>query len=474
MKLMYFLMERDDVHRRRLELEEEVAELQIVLAKEQKLNQIWKLALQGPFVWHSCLSSLVPLQVQVLLEELAMVEEEIICLERKLEDLKLCLYQERKQNKEWNFQQQQQQQWWQRQQRNFLCGLGGRKEVGDGEQLPELPNTGGGETIKEERKAYLGLVSNKTIPHTRINDEEADKLKRRNESDCSFSLVDKEISTDSPNKLSEELIRILISIFHKLRQVSDTNGTAKFIHFTRGSFDLTRISLCLPAIGRLRALMHKLCTIKLSLLTYKQRVAFWINIYNACIMHAFLQHGLPSSPDKMLALLNKAAANIGGIVLNALAIEHFILRSSSDTKHGIMDEREGLLRHAYGLGYPEPNVTFALCRGSRSSPALRVYTAEDVVDELEKAKVEYLEASVRITGKKKIIIPKHLHWHMRDFADDTESLLEWIYSQLPRSGSLKRVIKELLSGGSSKVPLSKMVEFENYDAEFHYLLPLEL
>lgn len=36
----------------------------------------------------------------------------------------------------------------------------------------------------------------------------------------------------------------------------------------------------------------------------------------------------------------------------------------------VMDEKEAILRHVYGLGYPEPNVTFALCRGSWSSPAV--------------------------------------------------------------------------------------------------------
>lgn len=40
-------------------------------------------------------------------------------------------------------------------------------------------------------------------------------------------------------------------------------------------------------------------------------------------------------------------------------------------KKGIMDERERDLQLSYGLGYPEPNVVFALCRGSRSSPAVR-------------------------------------------------------------------------------------------------------
>lgn len=41
------------------------------------------------------------MQVQILLTELTMVEEEIIWLERKVDELKLNLYQEKKQTKDW-------------------------------------------------------------------------------------------------------------------------------------------------------------------------------------------------------------------------------------------------------------------------------------------------------------------------------------------------------------------------------------
>lgn len=100
-----------------------------------------------------------------------------------------------------------------------------------------------------------------------------------------------------------------------------------------------------------------------------------------------------------------------------------------------------------------------------------MYTSDEVVNELERAKVEYLEASVGITSKRKIIVPKLLQWHMDDFADEMESLLEWIYSQLPRSGSLKRATMEWLIR-ETKYPMSKMVEIQPYESEFRYLLPM--
>lgn len=102
---------------------------------------------------------------------------------------------------------------------------------------------------------------------------------------------------------------------------------------------------------------------------------------------------------------------------------------------------------------------------------LRIYTADEVVNELGRARVEYLEASVGVTNKRKILVPRLLQWHMRDFADDMESLLEWIYSQLPRSASLKRLIMECLNK-ETKSLMTRMVEVQHYESEFRYLLPL--
>ncbi|KAL5973328.1 hypothetical protein ACLOJK_029978 [Asimina triloba] len=474
--------------------------------------------------------------VQVLLAEVAMVEEEIMHLERRILELKLHLDEEKKHTKEWELHHDHQQKL-----------LGPRVEHSP--RLLSLPPSNfRSQRHIRDRKPFLGLTTADIKPMS------------------SASFNDEEPEIEKPNQIAEELIKCLISIFLKLNTTSSVRPTSdhepsstavpkltfscmssrgfmpkastfnsktpasadhrwqldpygvlseqdgpvadvgpykNFTHLTRSSLDMSRVSECLPAIAKLRGLMQRLCYADLTLLTYKQKLAFWINIYNACIMHAFLQHGPSSAPDKLLLLMNKAVVNVGGIVLNALAIEHFILRHPPDlrrvsdsclsqkidlimdefagyAKEEGMDEKEALLRHAYGLGYPEPNVTFALCRGGWTSPALRVYTAEDVVSELERAKVEYLQASVGVScNKRKIMVPKLLHWHMRDFADDLESLLEWTYSQLPSSsGPLKRSIMECLNNNNNigdhhtKMPVAEMVQFQPYESEFRYLLAM--
>ncbi|KAI3902641.1 hypothetical protein MKW92_050237 [Papaver armeniacum] len=105
----------------------------------------------------------------------------------------------------------------------------------------------------------------------------------------------------------------------------------------------------------------------------------------------------------------------------------------------------------YGLEFPEPNVTFAPCCGTRSSPSVSIFTAEGVTAELERSKLEYLQASM--TDKK---------------AFDMESLVEWVCQQLPASGSLRKLMVDCIRGHyNGKIHI---VENMPYDFEFQYLL----
>ncbi|KAG9454699.1 hypothetical protein H6P81_007603 [Aristolochia fimbriata] len=502
-----------------------VAELRGVLDMEQEMRRVLRRALHSPQDAYSCRSSLIPIQIRLLLGEVAMIEEEIIRLERKLQELKWCLQEERRQSRF--------------DQPYFLSGLRTRRNaLRDFAPSPAFQH---GDISRQrlnssERDPFVASTSEVRRWHSmKLNgyartETWGNRSVARNEQNGNQKLPNAVKRINDPNKLSEELMKCLITIFLKLNQTAHESSTAAlklaipcmnskgfitktslpckpwmstseenrsrldpygilsdaecitrdvgayrdFIHFTTNTLDTIAISQCVPEMGKIRVLMHKLCYVDLSPLTYKHKLAFWINIYNASIMHAFLQHGLPSTGDKLLALMNKAAVNVGGIILNSLAIEHFILRHTSNFPNSgkeRADERETLLQYTYGLNYPEPDIIFALCRGSRSSPALRVYTAQGVVHELEKAKLEYLEASIGVTCKKTIIVPKLLHWHMQDFADNDESLLEWIYSQLPRTGSLKRLIMECLNS-DNKFSITKKIEVMPYESEFRYLLSL--
>ncbi|XP_074349838.1 uncharacterized protein LOC141689448 isoform X3 [Apium graveolens] len=478
MKFEDLLMQPTEDKQKRAHLEEEVDKLEGELDRELKLNKILQCALQGPIQSCSCLSSVLPLQVQGLLAELSAVEEEITLLEKKVDELKFNLYREKQQTQFCDGEQllELQPQWSQEKQKYLLGREVERMELRDFGSPTRLQSYSDSRNYKTSRERREFLRSSKDIRSMSLTMSSGyiSESSRYLEN----SHFEEEFSNEKPNMLSEELIKCLIGIYIKLNQdlgyddtISSYGPYKNFIQITRNSLATNCISECFSAMKKMRYLMHKLSNADLTFLTYQQKLAFWINIYNASIMHAYLQHGLPSTHEKLLTLMNKAAINVGGIVLNALAIEHFILRHPSDSVHSPTDEKETLVRHAYGLKYPEPNVTFALCRGSWSSPALRVYTGDEVVNELWRARQEYLEASVGVNSKKKIMVPKLLQWHMRDFADDLESLLEWIYSQLPQSASVKGLVGECLKS-ETKFPLTKKVEIQPYASEFRYLVPL--
>lgn len=86
-------------------------------------------------------------QVQVLLAEIAMVEEEIACLEIKVRDLKQSLYQEREQHEACDVQQGQQLLW------GYIC----RKDAGESPESPIIDIRC--QTPNNERYDSLGPVA---------------------------------------------------------------------------------------------------------------------------------------------------------------------------------------------------------------------------------------------------------------------------------------------------------------------------
>ncbi|KAK4274717.1 hypothetical protein QN277_017901 [Acacia crassicarpa] len=235
------------------------------------------------------------------------------------------------------------------------------------------------------------------------------------------------------------------------------------------SFNPKRTGNSLILLCRLKILFRKLAAVKLENLNHQEKLAFWINIYNSCMMNAFIENGIPESPEMVVSLMRKATINVGGHLLRANTIEHFILRLPYQWKFTFLKgakNHEMTARSLFGLELSEPLVTFALSCGTWSSPAVRIYTASQVENQLEVAKREYLQAAIYISTSK-IAIPKLLDWYLLDFAKDLESMLDWICLQLP-SELGKETIKFIEKRKTQ--PLRQFVQIIPYDFTFRYLL----
>ncbi|KAA8531719.1 hypothetical protein F0562_006564 [Nyssa sinensis] len=341
-------------------------------------------------------------------------------------------------------------------------------------------------------------------PECRLVDQESAQQSSSGSSD--YSVVEAE---RTPNKISEDVLKCLSRIFLRLSTSKNktvqseispsllalaSNENCRDTEFydpygicsefpkrdiglykhlfaiESGSIYLNRKTNASFLIQRLKLLLGKLASVNLEGLTHQQKLAFWINTYNSCMMNAFLEYGIPQTPEMVIALMQKATITVGGHLLNATTIEHFILRLPYHLKFTcpkVAKNNEMKARRKFGLEWSEPLVTFALSCGSWSSPAVRVYTASQVEKELEAAMRDYLQAAVGISTTNKLIIPKLLDWYLLDFAKDLEALLDWVCLQLPNE--LRNEAVRCLDGRGGE-PLSQLVQVLPYDFSFRYLI----
>ncbi|CAH2053895.1 unnamed protein product [Thlaspi arvense] len=509
-------------------LQRDVMKMQGELEDEQALNKALRDMLRGPVMSQPRLSLLLLPPQAKLIEELATVEAEILCLEKRIQDLKLDVYSEKKENEELEASIDEGEERLMtpkrllQRQNHLPCDADNditKMRSEDLKQRSKSHSYGDHRVVKE-------IQTNSPRTHASIGSavEFSSRIHSSTFSDGTSRALEKKKGRETtPNGVSEDLVKCLMGIYLELnkssreregsrtvsklslshlknasfkrKSVYDQNasnldpygavmGTSlrdigeykNFIHITRTSIDVSRLSDCSTSLVNLGVLKEKLSKVDLSFLNHKKKMAFWINTYNACVMNGFLEHGLPSSKEKLLTILKLATIDVGGTQLSALDIEGSILQSPCEPRETKVPtgESEARLQKRYGFRCVEPNLMFVLCRGDWSSPALRVYTAEDVVNELIKARTEYLEASIGISGRKKIVIPRFLHKRLRDFAEDEGSLVEWICSQLPpiqRCLQLKETAIEWLNK-KSESPLNKLVEVRPHEYEFRYLLPL--
>ncbi|KAK7331104.1 hypothetical protein VNO77_25318 [Canavalia gladiata] len=395
-----------------------------------------------------------------------------------------------------------------------------------------IPEDGRG---KENNRSFGNFVKDKQSPEKKtpkvINSIKKSPLKQESADKCmdhlklqlDWRLADHERAQSSPsssddklsevdstpNKVSEDIVKCLCSIFVRIGTSKDKFGESKTPSRSASAFnqcskekdqlcdpygicsesktrevgpyrnlceikastvDLNRTTNAVFLIHRLKFLLGKLASLNLKGLTHQEKLAFWINTYNSCMMNAYLEHGIPETPEMVVALMQKATIVVGGQLLNAITIEHFILRLPYHLKFTCpkaAKNDEVKARSIFGLEWSEPLVTFALSCGSWSSPAVRVYTSSRVDEELETAKRDYLQASVGITKTNKLIIPKLLDWYLLDFAKDLDSLLDWVCLQLP--DEIRNQAVECL-GRRGRDSLSQLLQMMPYDFSFRLLL----
>ncbi|KAJ6413081.1 hypothetical protein OIU84_005984 [Salix udensis] len=195
-----------------------------------------------------------------------------------------------------------------------------------------------------------------------------------------------------------------------------------------------------------RSLICRLEEVDLRKLKHEEKLAFWINIHNALVMHAFLVHGIPQNNVKRLFLLLRAAYNVGGHTCSADTIQSSIL--------GCRMSRPG-------------QWIRILLSSNHSDPAVRVYTPKGIIHELEAAKEEYIRATFGVRRDQKILLPKIVESYTKDSGLCAAGVLEMIQKTLP--DTVRKCLEQCQLGKSRKT-----IEWIPHNFTFRYLISKEL
>ncbi|KAL5219128.1 hypothetical protein ABZP36_019812 [Zizania latifolia] len=233
-------------------------------------------------------------------------------------------------------------------------------------------------------------------------------------------------------------------------------------------------------LDKYKSLVQLLENVELNGMKNEEKLAFWINVHNAMMMHAHIEYGIPQSNSKRI-LLTKVSYIISGQRVNPELIEYQILccrvHSPAQWLRLLLypkwksKEKEDL--QGFAVDQPEPLVHFALSSGSYSDPVVRLYRPERLLQQLEAAREEFIRANVGVRAaggggrgrKVLLLLPKLLEPYSRDAGLGEHDLLRVVESCLPEAlWPAAQLARRTRSG----------VEWRAQNPAFRYMLAREL
>ncbi|XP_077584319.1 uncharacterized protein LOC144204292 [Stigmatopora nigra] len=209
-----------------------------------------------------------------------------------------------------------------------------------------------------------------------------------------------------------------------------------------------------PEFQRYTDLAIQLQRVELLSLSREETLAFFINIYNALVIHGYIRVGAPTNFWQRYRFFNYVSYLIGGEVFTLQDIENGVLRAN---RKGVAQLRRPFSktdpRLQLALKDVEPLIHFALNCGAKSCPPIKTYTPQKIDQQLRTAAEAFLEdddACVVDSGKKEVRLSQIFKWYKADFGGTDENLLQWVLTHM--SDSPKKIsLKGVLADGKAKV-----------------------
>ena len=156
--------------------------------------------------------------------------------------------------------------------------------------------------------------------------------------------------------------------------------------------------------------------LKLGLKTDAQKLAFWVNIYNAYIQ-VFLSENPGLYKDRR-AFFSRKQIPIAGNLISFAKIEHGIIRKSQ-WEYGLGKIRKWFpdkFERSLRVNKQDYRIHFALNCGAKDCPPVAIYNAERLGEQLKKGTAQYLKSSTTYDPEtKEVAVTSLFSWFRGDF-----------------------------------------------------------
>ncbi len=182
----------------------------------------------------------------------------------------------------------------------------------------------------------------------------------------------------------------------------------------------------------LRAAARTLAAFDSATLPIGLRLAFWLNVYNALVLHAVVARRAFQGVRALGDFFTASSYVVGGHAFALDEIEHGLLRVNAPrlgfgpAPLARNDPRRACTPYVF-----DDRVHFAMYSACRSSPPLRAYRAERLEGALEGAARAYLGQHARVAdGGATLVVPKLFDWYAADFGGE-DGVRQFVIARLP-------------------------------------------
>lgn len=186
----------------------------------------------------------------------------------------------------------------------------------------------------------------------------------------------------------------------------------------------------------------------------EEKLSFFINVYNALVIHANVVNGPPVNLWQRYKFFNVVSYIIGGHMYSLHDMESGVLRANRRpiaTFFRPFSKTDPRL--AIAFREPEPLIHFALVCGAKSCPPIKTYTPEGIDDQLKLAGEAFLEGDDGChinMSKQEVKLSMIFKWYKEDFGTDKIEIAQWVHDHMGDSEK-KNHLAELLTGANFKL-----------------------